>query len=79
MSGHGRRARTYPPGVPAQFLEELGDLRERSAKIAALGREGIEASISELDDAGELRRRVLYLMIDVEESFRRIKQTMLSG
>ena len=61
----------------ADFVRSLVDLRERSCIVVELGREGIQKSLIELDDGtGDLQRRILVLMGNVESSFRMISRKL---
>jgi hypothetical protein len=52
------------------------NLRDRAATVVALGRQGIKGGIAELDDSGELQRRILFLMNDIERGFRTSRRKM---
>lgn len=78
MSRSGKRAANNgtTSGLPAQFVQALVSLRDRADTVVWLGRQGIRRGIAELDDSGDLQRRMLFLMNDIEGSFRTIRQKM---
>ena len=58
----------------AQFVESLADLRHHASQVVKLGRKRIGMAFTELDDGtGDLPRRVLLLMDNIEESFQTIR------
>ena len=59
------------------FVLEIADLSARAASVLKLGRQGILNGLIELDDGtGDLQRRILVLMDDVEGSFRTIRRKL---
>jgi hypothetical protein len=57
-----------------QFIESLADLRGHASQVIKLGGKRIRTVLDELDDGtGDLPRRVLFLMNDIEENFRSIR------
>ena len=59
------------------FVTEVADLSARAASVLKLGRQGILDGLVELDDGtGDLPRKVLVLMDDVQSSFRTIRRKL---
>lgn len=59
------------------FVQEIADLSARVDSVLKLGRQGILNGLIELDDGtGDLQRRILVLMDDVEGSFRTIRRKL---
>jgi hypothetical protein len=61
----------------ADFTRAVSDLRDRASAVVKLGRQGIRSGIVELDrGSGDLERKILVLMDDIESSFRTIRRRL---
>lgn len=61
----------------AEFVRAVNHLRDRSSVVVKLGRQGIRNGIVDLDGgSGDLERKILVLMDDIESSFRTIRRNL---
>lgn len=59
------------------FVQAVIHLRDSASLVVELGRHGMRKGLIELDDGtGDLQRRILVLMDDVESSFRTIRRKL---
>lgn len=63
----------------ADFVQAVNHLRQSASLVVKLGRQEFRNGIGELDDgSGDLERRILVLMDDIESSFRTIRRKLSS-
>lgn len=61
----------------AEFVRAVNHLRDRSSVVVKLGRQGFRNGIVDLDGgSGDLERKILVLMDDIESSFRTIRRKL---